>query len=203
MVNDVDINISCTMSRYFWRNIANKNKGIDLNGEFKCEILFFEALPDNFYDLICESSCDSGNKSQGQVLSNLAEISGCKPLIIDGSLVSKECYCYPIFRSEAGEDGFYMVIYDRDNDVVINDGTAYTDIATLCKNIIISLDDEEEHTIRGFLIKTKDESDSNYTDYLLAYWYGNNPIVVTNNLVFTRNTRIINVGVCEESTGGL
>ena len=196
MVNDIDINISCTMSRYFWRAIADKNKGIDLNDEIKCEILFFEALPDNFYDLIEESGAN-----RGKVKSNLEGISGCRPLKINNNLVAKECYCYPIFRSEAGEDGFYMVIYDRDNDVTVNDGTAYTDIGTLCKNIILSLD-SEEHTIRGFLIKTKNTSSSNYTDYLLAYWHGSNPLVVTNNLVLTRNTKIINVGVCEENIGG-
>ena len=83
MVNDIDVNISCTMSRYFWRAIADKSKGINLNGEFKCEILFFEALPDNFYDLIEESGAN-----RGKVKSNLEGISGCTPLKINNNLCS-------------------------------------------------------------------------------------------------------------------
>lgn len=191
MVNDVDINISCSMSKYFWRFISNKTTGIDIsNGEMECEILFFEALPDDFYNLIEESGAD-----KGKVKGNLESISGCRVLKVNGNPIHKTIYCYPIFRSDVGEDGFYIVMYDRDNNVTVNDNTAYTDITAICKNIIISLNDELEHTIRGFLIKTSD-------DYLLAYCHMSNPIVVTNNLIFTRNTKIINVGECQESIGG-
>ena len=190
MVNDIDYNISCTMSKYFWRALSNGDINLN-NYEFEVDILFFESLPDNFYDLIEESGAN-----RGKVKSNLTGISGCRPLINGGNPFSKKVYCYPIFRSEAGEDGFYIVMYDKDDGVNINDDTAYTDIATLCKNIILSFNDSDEHTINGFLIKMHNN------DYLLAYCHMSNPIKVINNVVFTRNTKIINVGVCQESIGG-
>lgn len=200
MSNDIDINTSCTVSKFFWKMISAKNKGIDISqGEQKCKIIFFKSLPDNFYDLINESGANLG-KVKG-ILDGVT-IPGCEVATVNGSPIMKEIYYYPIFRSESGEDGFYIVIYDRDNGVVVSDTTPYTDISTLCKNIILNLN-SEEHTIRGFLLQTSGHENSNYNDYLIAYCNMSNPIVATNNLAFTRNTRIVNVGVCNENSGGV
>ena len=200
MVEDLDINISCNISKYFWEKMSEGNIDIS-NGEMGVTIVFFEALPDDFYNLI-----ESSGANRGKVKSILDErssggVTGCRLLKVNNETVSKDVYAYPIFNNE-GENGFYVVVYDRDEDVTITN--PLTDIVAICKNLIIDLDDDEEHTIKGFLIQTNDDNDASKDDYLLAYSRLTNPITVSKHLMFTRNTKIINVGLCENNDiGGL
>lgn len=189
MVEDLNINISCNISKYFWRFI-DSNKIDITEGEFPCKIVFFEALPDDFYDLI-----ESNGADMGQVKGILDErdggVTGCRELRIDGATVYKNIYGYTIHNDD-GERGFYTVIYDKDEGITIVN--PISDIVAIAKNIIIDLDDDE-HTVKGFLIQ-------NENDYLLAYCRMTNPITVSKHLVFTRNTKIINVGLCENNNMG-
>ena len=190
MVEDLDINISTNISKYFWEKLSSGNIDIT-NGEFGISIIFFSALPDDIYDLIEKDGATKG-KVKPIIDQSEGGVTGCSILKINGSPVHIDAYAYPIFE-EAGEDGFYIVMYDRDNNVTIKN--PITDIVAICKNLIVKLD-ENEHIIKGFIIQTNNNSDASKDDYLLAYSKFTSPVVMSNQLVFTRNTKIVNVGKC-------
>lgn len=191
MVDELDINTNATISKYFWQKSMQKNGGIDVTaGEKDYTILFFEALPDNFYDLI-----ESGGVNEGKVKGNLDAISGVKILKQKqpnpndtndfGDNVTKDFNGYPIYR-EDGEEGFYVVMYDNKNSVEIID--PITDILARCINVTIPLNGDEDYTVKGFLIK--DEN-----DYLISYSNFTSPQKVSKFMVFTRMSAFIDVGL--------
>lgn len=191
MVDELDINTNATISKYFWQKSMQKNGGIDVTaGEKDYTILFFEALPDDFYDLI-----ESGGVEEGKVKGTLDAISGVKILkqkqpnpndtISFGANVTKDFKGYPIYR-EDGEEGFYVVMYDNKNSVEIID--PITDILARCINVTIPLNGDEDYTVKGFLIK--DEN-----DYLISYSNFTSPQKVSKFMVFTRMSAFIDVGL--------
>lgn len=191
MVDELDINTNATISKYFWQKSMQKDGGIDVTtGEKDYTILFFEALPDDFYDLI-----ESGGVNEGKVKGNLDAISGVKILkqkqpnpndtISFGDNVTKDFNGYPIYR-EDGEEGFYVVMYDNKNSVEIID--PITDILARCINVTIPLNGDEDYTVKGFLIK--DEN-----DYLISYSNFTSPQKVSKFMVFTRMSAFIDVGL--------
>lgn len=191
MVDELDINTNATISKYFWQKSMQKDGGIDVTaGEKDYTILFFEALPDDFYDLI-----ESGGVNEGKVKGNLDAISGVKILKQKqpnpndtndfGDNVTKDFNGYPIYR-EDGEEGFYVVMYDNKNSVEIID--PITDILARCINVTIPLNGDEDYTVKGFLIK--DEN-----DYLISYSNFTSPQKVSKFMVFTRMSAFIDVGL--------
>lgn len=191
MVDELDINTNATISKYFWQKSMQKDGGIDVTtGEKDYTILFFEALPDDFYDLI-----ESGGVEEGKVKGNLDAISGVKILKQKqpnpndtndfGDNVTKDFKGYPIYR-EDGEEGFYVVMYDNKNSVEIID--PITDILARCINVTIPLNGDEDYTVKGFLIK--DEN-----DYLISYSNFTSPQKVSKFMVFTRMSAFIDVGL--------
>ena len=106
MVEDIDINTNATISKYFWQKAMSGSIDVT-SGEKDYTILFFEALPNDFYDLI-----EDGDVNRGKVKGNLENISGCKVLKNpDTTLVTKDFNGYPIFKND-GEEGFYIVMYE-------------------------------------------------------------------------------------------
>lgn len=181
MVDELDINTNATISKYFWKKSMNGNINM-VSGEKSYTIVFFEALPDDFYDLIEDSGA-----SEGKVKSSLDSVTGCKILKQHNQShtdVTKSFYGYPIYRN-AGEDGFYVVMYDKESGVTITD--PLIDIVNKGINVRIPLEGDDEYIIRGFLIK-----DSN--DYLICYSDFTNPTYVEKFLVFNKMSTIIDVG---------
>lgn len=180
MVEDIDINTNATISKYFWQKAMSGSIDVT-SGEKDYTILFFEALPNDFYDLI-----EDGDVNRGKVKGNLENISGCKVLKNpDTTLVTKDFNGYPIFKND-GEEGFYIVMYDNPDGVEIID--PLTDINSRCINVVVPLAEGTEYTVKGFLIK-----DTN--DYLICYSRFTNPTPVKNHIIFSKMSTILNVSL--------
>lgn len=190
-MNEIDINTNSSISKYFWQKSMTKSGGIDVtSGEKEYSILFFENLPDNFYDLV-----EDGNTNEGKIKGNLDSISGCKILKqktpnpddteIAGSPVALDFNGYPIYRAD-GEEGFYVVMYNNPNGVEIID--PITDIMARCINVIVPLNGDDDYTVKGFLVK--DEN-----DYLICYSNFTSPVKVRKFMIFNRMSTIIDVGL--------
>lgn len=191
MVNEIDINTNATISKYFWQKSMQKDGGIDVtSGEKDYTILFFEALPDDFYDLVEDSGTN-----EGKIKGNLDSISGCKILKqktknpddteTTGSPVTLDFNGYPIYRAD-GEEGFYVVMYVNKDDIEIVD--PLTDIMARCINVIIPLNSDEEYTVKGFVI-----TDTN--DYVISYSNFTSPQIVKKYMIFNRMSTFIDVGL--------